>query len=88
MLQQDKPDDYVVATGETHTVREFIGWVEEETGKKMKVIIDPAYIRPAEVEILCGNPKKAQDALGWTPKIKGKDIVKFMLKNDLPNTTK
>lgn len=88
MLQQDKPDDYVVATGETHTVREFIKWVEEETGKEMKVIIDPAYIRPAEVEVLCGNPKKAQDALGWTPKIKGKDIVKFMLKNDLPNTTK
>lgn len=83
MLQQDKPDDYVVATGETHTVREFIQWVEEETGKKMKVVIDPAYIRPAEVEVLCGNPKKAQDALGWTPKVKGKDIVKFMLKNDL-----
>lgn len=79
MLQQDKPDDYVVATGETHTVREFIKWVEEETGKPMKVIIDPAYIRPAEVEVLCGNPKKAQDALGWIPKIKGKDIVKKML---------
>jgi len=88
MLQQDKPDDYVVATGETHTVREFIQWVEEETGKKMKVVIDPKYIRPAEVEILCGNPKKAQDALGWKPKVKGKDIVKFMLKNDIPNTTK
>lgn len=83
MLQQDKPDDYVVATGETHTVREFIQWVEEETGKPMKVIIDKAYIRPAEVEILCGNPKKAQDALGWKPKTKGKDIVKKMLINDL-----
>lgn len=79
MLQQDKPDDYVVATGETHTVREFIQWVEEETGKPMKVIIDKAYIRPAEVEILCGNPKKAQDVLGWKPKTKGKDIVKKMM---------
>ena len=79
MLQQDKPDDYVVATGETHTVKEFIQWVEEETGKKMNVIIDPSYLRPAEVEVLCGNPKKAQDALGWKPKTKGKDIVKKML---------
>lgn len=88
MLQQDKPEDYVVATGETHTVREFIKWVEEETGKPMKVVIDPVYIRPAEVEVLCGNPKKAQDVLGWSPKIRGKEIVKKMLNNDLPNTTK
>ena len=83
MLQQEKPDDYVVATGETHTVREFIQWVEEETGKKLKVIIDPAYIRPHDVEHLCGNPKKAQDTLNWKPKIKGKDLVKKMLYGDL-----
>jgi len=46
-------------------------------------VIDPAYVRPAEVEVLCGNPKKAQDALGWKPKVKGKDIVKKMLYGDL-----
>lgn len=83
MLQQEKPDDYVVATGETHTVKEFIGWVEEETGKKLKVVIDKAYIRPAEVEVLCGNPKKAEEKLGWKPKIKGKELVKKMLYGDL-----
>lgn len=79
MLQQDKPDDYIVATGETHTVKEFIGWVEEETGKKLKVIVDPQYIRPTDVPVLCGLPKKAEKILGWKPKTKGKEIVKKML---------
>lgn len=83
MLQQDVPKDYVVATGETHTVKEFIEWVEEETGQEMRVIIDPAYIRPADVECLMGSPKKAEKLLKWSPKVKGKDLVKKMIYGDL-----
>lgn len=83
MLQEETPEDYVVATGETYTVKEFIKWVEEETGKEMKVVIDPVYIRPADVECLKGNPNKARVLLKWVPKIKGKELVKKMLYGDL-----
>lgn len=79
MLQQDKPDDYVLATGETHTIKEFIEWTEKVTGKKLKVIIDDRYIRPHDVNLLCGNPKKAKDKLAWEAKTKGEDLVKKML---------
>jgi GDPmannose 4,6-dehydratase len=83
MLQEETPNDYVVATGETHTVKEFIEWVEYETGKKLKVIIDPAYIRPADVECLKGNPAKAYKILKWSPKVRGKELVKKMIYGDL-----
>lgn len=79
MLQQDKPDDYVIATGETHTVKEFIQWVNEITGKKLKVIKDKRYMRPHDVHCLMGNPAKAEKKLGWKAKTKGKDLVKKML---------
>lgn len=79
MLQQDKPEDYVVATGETHTVREFIEWCKEVSGVDLKVIIDPAYIRPHDVDFLQGNPSKAKKLLKWEPQIKGKELVKKML---------
>jgi len=79
MLQQDQPDDYVVATGETHTVREFIGWVEKETGKELKVIIDPHYKRPQDVPVLRGDATKAKKKLGWEAKVKGIELVKKML---------
>jgi len=79
MMQQEKPDDYVLATGETHTVKEFIDWVKELTGKNIKVVIDNKFVRPQDVDLLCGNPKKAEEKLGWKAKTKGKDLVKEML---------
>lgn len=83
MLQQEKPDDYVLATGETHTIAEFVGWVEEETGRKIKVIHDPEYNRPTDVQKLCGDASKAKMVLGWEATVKGKDIAKKVLTKDL-----
>ena len=79
MLQQKKPDDYVLATGETHSVREFVKWVGEVTGKPLKVIKDKRYLRPHDVEYLCGNPSKAERVLGWKAKVKGRALVKKMI---------
>lgn len=78
MMQLEKPDDYVLATGETHTVKEFVKWVEEVTGKEIKVIIDKHFIRPHDVPLLQGDASKAKFAIGWKPKIKGKELVKKM----------
>jgi GDPmannose 4,6-dehydratase len=85
MLQQDQPDDYVVATNETHTVREFI---QETFGLlnldwEKYVSYDARYERPAEVELLIGNPAKAKKQLGWEPKVKFKELVKIMTEADL-----
>ncbi len=85
MLQQEKPDDYVVATGETYSVRQFI---EECFGLlgldwKKHVEIDPRYFRPAEVDLLLGDPSKAKKALKWEPKVKFKDLAKMMVESDL-----
>ncbi len=85
MLQQDKPDDYVVATNETHSVREF---VEETFGLlgldwEKHVQHDQRYERPAEVELLIGNPAKAHKILGWEPKVRFKELVKIMVDADL-----
>lgn len=82
MMQHDTPGDYILATGETHTVKEFIGWVEELTGKPLKVIIDKKYKRPHDVEVLQGNPSKAYIQLNWSAKTKGKDLVDKMLQED------
>lgn len=79
MLQQEEPDDYVLATGETHTVQEFVDWVQQETGKELRVIVDERFKRPHDVELLCGNPTKAEKKLGWKANIKGLDLVKKML---------
>lgn len=107
MLQQDKPDDYILATGETHTVREFI----EEAGKilemeitwtgegvsekgidkvsgKTIIEIDPKYFRPAEVDILLGDPSKAKKDLNWEAKVKFKELVKIMTEADLEKESK
>ncbi len=78
MLQADKPDDYVIATGETHTVKEFVEWVEEATETKLNVLIDPNYVRPVDVPTLCGDSSKAKRELGWEPKVKGKELAKIM----------
>ena len=77
MLQQDKPDDYVIATNETHTVREFL----EETFACLDmdwneyVGFDKKYERPAEVDLLIGNPEKAKKQLGWVPQTTFKELV-------------
>lgn len=79
MLQQDKPDDYVLSTGETHTIKEFIEWTEELTGKPLKIIQDSKYMRPHDVEYLCGDSSKAFNKLLWRAKVVGKELVKKML---------
>jgi GDPmannose 4,6-dehydratase len=85
MLQQDRPDDYVVATNETHSVREFcqeaFGLVGLDWEQHVKY--DERYERPAEVELLIGNPAKARKQLGWEPKVRFKDLVKIMVSHDL-----
>ncbi|GHV06389.1 GDP-mannose 4,6-dehydratase [Campylobacterota bacterium] len=104
MLQQDTPNDLVIATGETHTIREFaqmafaevgieIEWrgsgldevgVDSKSGKTL-IDIDQRYFRPAEVELLCGDPSKAKAILGWQPKTSLKQLVAMMVKYDLEN---
>src|SRR6266511_1952412 len=85
MMQQDEPDDYVIATGETHSVREFL---DEAFGRldldwKQFVEIDPRYFRPAEVDLLIGDASKARRKLGWEPKITFKELVGTMVDADL-----
>ncbi len=85
MLQQAKPDDYVVATGETHSVREFLETAFSHAGLDWKkhVEIDPRYYRPAEVDLLIGDPSKARRQLGWEPKTKFVDLAKLMVDADI-----
>lgn len=85
MVQQPKPDDYVVATGETHSVREFLEIAFDYVGLKWSdyVVIDQKYYRPSEVDILIGDPSKAKKKLGWTPKISFTDLVKEMVDAEL-----
>jgi GDPmannose 4,6-dehydratase len=85
VLQQDEPQDFVIATGETHSVQEF---AEEAFGLvnldwKDHVVVDHAYLRPAEVDLLIGDATKAREQLGWEPKIKFKQLVKLMVEADL-----
>jgi GDPmannose 4,6-dehydratase len=102
ILQQKEPDDYVIATGETHSVREFLeealrvagieaksngkkGISEKYTDKRGNVIIeiDKRYFRPAEVDILMGDPSKAKKKLGWEPRTKFRDLVRMMVEADI-----
>lgn len=85
MLQQDKPDDFVIATGETHTVREFLEEAFKYAGLDYKkyVEFDPRYLRPAEVDLLIGDPSKAKKKLGWRPKTTFKQLVKLMVDADI-----
>jgi GDPmannose 4,6-dehydratase len=85
MLQQDKPDDYVVATGETHSVEEFLekAFSHAELDWKKYVAIDPRYYRPAEVDLLIGDSSKARTKLGWEPKVKFAELVKLMVDADI-----
>jgi GDPmannose 4,6-dehydratase len=85
MLQQEKPDDYVIATGETHSVREFLQLAFTHAGLEWEkhVEIDPRYYRPAEVELLIGDASKAKRQLGWEPKVKFEELTKLMVDADL-----
>jgi len=85
MLQQDKPDDFVIATGETHTVREFLEEAFSHANLKWQdyVEFDSRYLRPAEVDLLQGDPTKAKEKLGWSPKTGFRDLVKLMVDADL-----
>jgi GDPmannose 4,6-dehydratase len=90
MLQQDEPDDYVIATGETHSVREFL---DEAFGHldldwNQHVEIDPRYFRPAEVDLLIGDSSKARQKLGWEPKITFKELARMMVDADLADLRK
>lgn len=90
MLQQDKPDDYVIATGETHTVREFVEMAFAEVGLDWQkyVEIDEKYLRPTEVDLLIGDSTKAQEKLGWKPSMTLSELVKLMVSSDLQQMQK
>ena len=85
MLQQDSPDDYVVATGETHSVRKFCQIAFGHVGLNYEdfVVIDEAFYRPAEVDLLIGTPAKAEAKLGWKPEVGFEDLVTMMVDADL-----
>jgi GDPmannose 4,6-dehydratase len=85
MLQQDEPDDYVIATGETHSVRDFceLAFGIADLDYKEHVRTDERLIRPAEVDLLVGDPSKARAALGWTPVTRFEDLVRMMVEADL-----
>ena len=85
MLQQDKPDDYVVATNETHSVQEFCEQAFGHLGLDWQKYVrhDSRYERPAEVDLLIGDPAKAKRQLGWEPKVRFQDLVRIMVDADL-----
>ncbi|MEM0979073.1 MAG: GDP-mannose 4,6-dehydratase [Cyanobacteria bacterium P01_H01_bin.58] len=85
MLQQETPDDYVVATGETHSIREFLDIAFEYVNLNWNdyVEFDPRYLRPAEVDILIGDPAKAHEKLGWKPSVTFEGLVHLMVEADL-----
>jgi GDPmannose 4,6-dehydratase len=86
MLQQDEPDDYVIATGETHSVEEFLTLAFEQAGLgdwRPYVRQDPKFFRPAEVDLLIGDPSKAKQKLGWEPEVSFNELVKMMVEHDL-----
>jgi GDPmannose 4,6-dehydratase len=86
MLQQPEPDDYVVATGETHSIEEFLTLAFDEAGLgdwRPYVKQDPRFFRPAEVDLLIGDPTKARNQLGWIPEVDFPTLVKMMVRNDL-----
>jgi len=85
MLQQEQPDDYVIATGETHSVQEFCEEAFAHAGLDWRghVEFDERYLRPAEVDLLIGDASKARKVLGWQPKTRFKDLVKIMVDADI-----
>lgn len=90
MLQQEKPDDYVVATGETHTIRDLLKEAFGYVGLNYEdyVKIDPKFVRPAEVELLLGDSGKACEKLGWKPEVNFKQLIQMMVESDLDKIKK
>ena len=85
MMQHDKPDDWVLATGETHTVQEFVELAFKDVNLDFGEYVETSekYLRPNEVNFLLGDSSKAQKELGWKPKTSFEDLVKMMVENDL-----
>ena len=85
MLQQDEPDDYVIATGVSHSVRHCVEVAFEHAGVSVDdhVVIDPSFLRPAEVEHLVGDASKAKDKLGWEPEVSFEELIRMMVDADL-----
>jgi GDPmannose 4,6-dehydratase len=86
MLQQALPDDYVIATGRTHTVREFVRIAFESAGLgsfEPYVVVDPRFVRPAEVDLLIGDPGKAKRGLGWEPTVSFEELIEMMVRADV-----
>ena len=85
MLQQDKPDDFVISTGETHTIRELLEVAFGHVGLNFEeyVVIDPKFIRPAEVELLLGYSSKAANKLGWRPEVTFRQLIEMMVDSDM-----
>lgn len=90
MLQADQPDDYVIATGETHSVREFTEEAFSCVGLDWReyVVVDPAFYRPADVELLVGDAARAREKLGWQPRTTFKELVRIMVEADLERVRK
>jgi GDPmannose 4,6-dehydratase len=90
MLQQERPDDFVIATGETHSVREFVEKVFEklQLDYQKHVVIDPRYFRPTEVDILLGDPTKARKTLGWNPRVNFDQLIDMMVAADMEQSSK
>jgi len=85
MLQQDSPKDYVIGTGETHTVQDFVDAAFSYLGLDWRkyVVIDPKLVRPAEVDLLISNPRRAKEELGWTPRVSFHELVRMMVDADV-----
>jgi GDPmannose 4,6-dehydratase len=85
MLQQPEPKDYVIGTGETHTVQDFVEAAFAHLGLDWRkyVVIDPKLVRPAEVDLLISNPRRAREELGWTPKVSFNELVRMMVDADV-----
>jgi len=85
MLQQAEPQDYVIGTGETHTVQEFVDAAFAHLGLDWRthVVIDPKLVRPAEVDLLISNPRRAREELGWTPRVSFAELVRMMVDADV-----
>ena len=90
MLQQSKPDDYVIATGVTHSVKDFLDETFSYLGLNWRnyVMIDAKYFRPTEVDVLLGDASKARRVLGWTPKTDFSQLVRIMVEAELHGESK
>ncbi len=85
MLQQDEPEDLVIATGETHSIEELVEIAFTHAGLEWKdyVVIDPKFVRPAEVDLLLGDSSRAREKLKWQPKVKFEELIKMMVDFDI-----